>query len=376
MRPAIRSSGWSGLRSSSSNITPAASRRPSRTPSPITCARSGEPNRILNGMVERALYPAYRDACLEAEVALGASRPRFELGAEELREPAPPAASAPAPGADVGADASRSRRPRREGLPRGRPLGRQALPPGDEHGRALRAAHGEEALRCLHPGGSRNVQAKAAASAEALRHGSPKSRGIVVAAADERPTGLAPAELGLAPPTINRHITALRVIHRWAGVSGIAAPMWSFENLHIGVSKKKRDRSQRPPTSLEDLRKVFALPIFTGCKRHRGGTGQVVLRARFTRGRAIHSRRILLGPATHLLHRRPARGDLQAPPRRLPRGRRYPLHPDRRDRNRPRKERWLRPRHPAPPQAPPPRPPRLCHGMPMQLLFSCNCPTR
>ena len=41
-----------------------------------------EPNRILNGMVERALYPAYRDACLEAEAALSAATPRFGLGAE------------------------------------------------------------------------------------------------------------------------------------------------------------------------------------------------------------------------------------------------------------------------------------------------------
>jgi integrase len=116
---------------------------------------------------------------------------------------------------------------------------------------------------------------------------SPKSRMIVLAATEGRPTGLPPAELGLAVPTINRHVTALRVIHRWAGVSGLATPMWSFENLHIGVSKPKRDRSQRPPTSLEDLRKLFALPIFTGCQKHRGGTGQVVLRARFTPGPAI-----------------------------------------------------------------------------------------
>jgi integrase len=116
---------------------------------------------------------------------------------------------------------------------------------------------------------------------------SPRSREIVLAAAEGRPTGLSPAELGLAAPTINRHVTALRVIHRWAGVSGLAVPMWSFEHLHIGVSKTKRDRNQRPPTSLEDLKKLFALPIFTGCQRHRGGTGQTVLRARFTPGPAI-----------------------------------------------------------------------------------------
>lgn len=56
-----------------------------------------EPNRILSGMVERALYPACRDACLEAEAALGASRPRFGLGAEQAHEPAPPATPAPEP---------------------------------------------------------------------------------------------------------------------------------------------------------------------------------------------------------------------------------------------------------------------------------------
>jgi integrase len=116
---------------------------------------------------------------------------------------------------------------------------------------------------------------------------SAKSRAIVLAAAERRPTGLSEGNLGLAPPTIDRHITALRILHRWAGVSGIPAPRWSFENLHIGASKKKRDRSQRAPTSLEDLQKLFALPIFTGCRKHRGGTGQVDLRARFTPGPAI-----------------------------------------------------------------------------------------
>jgi hypothetical protein len=97
---------------------------------------------------------------------------------------------------------------------------------------------------------------------------SEKSRQIVLAAAEGRPSGLPEAELGLAPSTINRHITALRVIHRWARTAGVAAPTWSFENLHIGVSKKKRDRNQRPATSLDDLEKLFALPIFTGCQPH------------------------------------------------------------------------------------------------------------
>jgi integrase len=250
-----------------------------------------EPNRILNGMVERALYPAYRDACLEAEAALGTSRPRFGLAAEQPHQPAPPATPAPEP----------------EPAPQSGPTLNELVGLAVKDFRAdgrwddklCRQATSTVAVFELLTGPrpfAAYTQENLATFRRKLRllpkrydMSSAKSRAIVLAAAEERPTGLEPAELGLAPPTINRHITALRVLYRWAGVSGLAAPMWSFENLHIGVSKKKRDRSQRPPTSLEDLEKLFALPIFTGCKRHRGGTGQVVLRARFTPGPAtIH----------------------------------------------------------------------------------------
>lgn len=61
---------------------------------PGTCAfhlrRLGfEPNRFLDAIVERALYPAYRDACLEAEVALGSPRPAFAAAPETAPRPAP-----------------------------------------------------------------------------------------------------------------------------------------------------------------------------------------------------------------------------------------------------------------------------------------------
>jgi integrase len=244
-----------------------------------------EPNRVLNGMVERALYPAYRDACIEAEVALGASRPRFGLGTEEPHQPDRPAASESAVATG----------------PMLRELVGLAVKDFHADGRwddkLCRQATSTVALFELLTGAkpfAAYTQEDLATFRRKLRllpkrydMSSPKSRVVVLAAAEERPTGLAATELGLAAPTINRHITALRVIHRWAGVSGIAAPMWLFENLHIGVSKKKRDRSQRPPTSIEDLRRLFALPIFTGCQPHRGGTGQVILRARFTPGPAI-----------------------------------------------------------------------------------------
>ncbi|HEY0411692.1 MAG TPA: hypothetical protein VGD66_00950 [Allosphingosinicella sp.] len=103
---------------------------------------------------------------------------------------------------------------------------------------------------------------------------SEKSRQIVLAAAEGRPTGLPAAELGLAAPTINRHITALRGIHRWAGMAGVAAPTWSFESLHIVVSKKKRARNQRPATSLDDLNKLFASRSSWDVSRIVGGPGK------------------------------------------------------------------------------------------------------
>jgi integrase len=245
-----------------------------------------EPNRVLSAMVERALYPAYRDACLEAEAALS-----------------PPA-------------------PAHEPFPRAEPVVApviQAPPPAPAVGPTLvelviLAAEDKRADRCWDDKLCR--QAKSTVAVFELLVGakpfasftqedlagfkrklrllpkrydmtSEKSRQIVLAAAERRPTGLPAAQLGLTPPTINRHMTALRVIHRWAGTAGVARPMWSFENLHIFISKKTRERNQRPATKLDDLIKLFALPIFTGCQRHRGGFGRVVLRARFTRGPVI-----------------------------------------------------------------------------------------
>ncbi len=246
-----------------------------------------EPNRILNGMVERALYPAYRDACLEAEAALvpstshaAAGQPRVEPVASQSPEAVPPP---PATGPSLGELAALAAKDLRADGRWDEKLCRQGI--------STVAVF--ELLTGLKPFAS-YTQEDLAKFKRKLRllpkrydMTSEKSRQIVLAAAEERPTGLPPGDLGLAPPTINRHITALRVIHRWAGMAGVAAPEWNFERLHIGISKKKRDRNQRPPTSIEDLKKLFALPIFTGCQCHSGRTGQVALRARFTPGATI-----------------------------------------------------------------------------------------
>jgi integrase len=244
-----------------------------------------EPNRILSAIVERALYPAYRDACLEAEATLGPTRPAFFSPPENSQAAAPESAPSPgpAPGPTLGELVGLAIADLRAD--------------GRWDDKLCRQARSTVAVFELLIGGKRFAELTQEDLATFWRKvrllpkrydmTSPKSREIVLAAAEGRPTGLSPAELGLAAPTINRHVTALRVIHRWAVVSGLPTPMWSFENLHIGGSKTQRDRNQRPPTSLEDLKKLFALPIFTGCQRHRGGTGQAVLRARFTPGPAI-----------------------------------------------------------------------------------------
>ena len=258
---------------------------------PGTCAfhlrRLGfEPNRFLDAIVERALYPAYRDACLEAEAA---------LVPPPARKPPPPreepvvaaAVVTPPPGAAVGPSLGELAALAAKDL---RADGRW----DDKLCRQVKSTVAVfELLMGVKPFASR-TQEDLASFKRKLRlvpkrydMASEKSRQIVLSAAEGRPTGLPEAELGLAPPTINRHITALRVLHRWARTAGVAAPTGSFENLHIGASKKKRDRNQRPATSFDDLRKLFAHPIFTGCQPHRGGTGQVVLRARFTPGPAI-----------------------------------------------------------------------------------------
>jgi len=244
-----------------------------------------EPNRILNGMLERALYPAYRDACLQAESAL--SPPARAPEPAPRAEPVAPAAPAPTPTPAVGPTL----------VELAELAAKDLHADGRWDDKLCRQAKSTVAVFELLVGAkpfASCTQKDLAGFKRKLRllpkrydMTSEKSRQIALAAGEGQPTGLPAAELGLAAPTINRHITALRVIHRWAGTAGVARPMWSFENLHIVISKKKRERNQRPATSLEDLRKLFALPIFSGCQPHRGGTGQVVLRARFAPGPAI-----------------------------------------------------------------------------------------
>jgi integrase len=253
---------------------------------PSTCAfhlrRLGfEPSRFLDAIVERALYPAYRDACLEAEAALtAASQPRV---VEPVAAPPSQGAPPPAAGPSVSELAALAAKDLRADGRWDDKLCRQAI----STVAVFELLIGVKPFASCTQEDLANFKRKLRLLPKRYDMTSEKSRQIVLAAAAEKPTGLLAAEFGLAPSTINRHITALRVIHRWAATVGVAAPEWKFENLHVGISKKKRARNQRPPTSPDDLKKLFALPIFTGCQPHRGGTGQAMLRARFTPGATI-----------------------------------------------------------------------------------------
>ncbi|MEA3040889.1 MAG: hypothetical protein QOC65_378, partial [Sphingomonadales bacterium] len=163
-----------------------------------------EPNRILNGMVERALYPAYRDACLEAEAALGASRPRFALGTEQPHQPAPPATPEP-----VQASATGPMLGELVGLAvedfraEGRwddKLCRQAT----STVALFELLTGEKPFAAFTQEDLATFRRKLRPLPKRYDMSSAKSRAIVLAAAEERPTSLAPMELGLAAPTINR----------------------------------------------------------------------------------------------------------------------------------------------------------------------------
>lgn len=87
--------------------------------------------------------------------------------------------------------------------------------------------------------------------------------------------------------TRNRHISSLKGIHRWAKKNGLDVPAIDFEGLFIFVSKATRGRKLRAATPKDDVGSLFALPVFVGCLPHLGGTGQKVLRARFSAGTVI-----------------------------------------------------------------------------------------
>lgn len=254
-----------------------------------------QPHDGLRDMVERALYPAYRDACRDAEAVLQGYAPTSKYAAPpapvvSLASPSEPAVVS-APGAEAGPcmtdfieqaivdlvvdevwDEKSGRQARSTVALFELLIGKK---PFVEYTQADFAAF-KRKIRCL---------------PERYDMTSPKSRAEVLKVVAERETDPEFQKKGnkaaRSNRTRNRHISSLRGIYRWAGKNGLAKPAIDFENLFVTETTAKRGRDLRPATTKDDVSALFALPVFTGCQTHAGGTGQKVLKARFTPGDAI-----------------------------------------------------------------------------------------
>jgi integrase len=267
-----------------------------------------EPQNGLRSMVERALYPAYRDACLEAEEQLQAARLR--PAASPFRKAAPVGATVEETAVAAAKERDKETDPT---APKGTdPCQDQAMSAFVEQ--AIRDLAADEKWDAKSGRQARSTVAlfelligkkpfadytqadfaafkrKTLILPERYDMSSAKSREAVLKLVTEReadPAFLKQKKLLRSNRTRNRHISSLRGIYRWAMDNGVQTPAINFESLFIAVSKAKRTRNLRPATPIVDVAKLFSLSIFTGCQPHAGGTGRVVLNARFSSGDTI-----------------------------------------------------------------------------------------
>ena len=261
-----------------------------------------EPSDARRSVVRRALYPAYRDACLEAERTLqaamagssGASAAATSAPAgivpTDVAPDAAPASSSPTD-ADCMSDfvlqaisdlmndeawvAKTGRQARStvalfELLIGRKPFAAILQSDLSTFKRKIRFLPKRYSMS---DAGSRKIVLEAVAQGEARAAETEKSGKKAVSSLSNR--------------TLNRHLSSLSTLLIWARGDGRTVPALSFDALQTFISKRKRARNQRPATSILDIQKMFALPVFTGCQQHSGGTGQIILRARRTPGPAI-----------------------------------------------------------------------------------------
>ena len=253
--------------------------------------RGYEPNDRLRWMLELAVYPHFRDAHIEAEIALQEAIAPIE----DVQYPAE--TGAPSVGLDTAATGVKSG-------PLLCDFVEQAITDlvAEETWdiKSARQARSSAALFELLVGQKpfetytqadfASFKRKVAYLPARYDMGSDKSRAALLQriADFEADDSLQKDKLQhLSARTRNRHISSLKGLYRWASKNGMALPAVKFNDLFIAVSKAKRARSLRPATPADDVGKLFALPVFTGCQPHSGGTGQKVLGARFTPGDAI-----------------------------------------------------------------------------------------
>ncbi|MBN9504449.1 MAG: tyrosine-type recombinase/integrase [Altererythrobacter sp.] len=257
-----------------------------------------EPNRQLVGMVTRALYPAYRDAVLAAQEQLDEMLGRKHAPKVETSEPSPQPAAAPAAPAECPPavlDEITN--------PTFSDLCRQAADNKELDGEwSSKTARQRRALGLLFEllVGPRRVaeitqadlstfKNKRRLITEKLSPASEKDRERILDLADRTltPKELKDLEGGPHAKTMNRDLTGLSAIFKWGRDNGKAVPPLRPNALRMKLPTDTRARDDRPPTSEADLKRLFALPIFTGCLPHHGGKGRRVLNCRFTPGAAI-----------------------------------------------------------------------------------------
>lgn len=250
-----------------------------------------EPHNGLRRMVERALHPAYRDACLDAERRrLGVNGP---VSASPYAQPAP--AGAPAPGVPSADDG--------EYLSDFIEAAISALVANERwDGKSGRQARSTVTLFELLMDRKKlgaYLQDDLTAFMNKLRF-VPKRYDLTSAVSrksvlDHVAAGEAAAgEAGGKPipgersnRTRNRHLSSLAAIVRWGVTNNKGKSDITFDKQFAIVSKRKRARSERPATSKDDVAALFAVPTWTGSQLHRGGTGAAILKARVTPGDVI-----------------------------------------------------------------------------------------
>jgi len=257
-----------------------------------------EPSDARRRTVRRALNPAYRDACLDAEKSLQSA-----FGQQ------PKSGASPYAAADIATDHAPKRgdaAPTESAAvgPRMSEITQQAINEliadeawGQKSGRQLLSTVrlfelliGPQPFASLTQNDLATFKRKLRFVPKTYSMSDARSCEAVLEAvraceAAEKANGgkASNASYSLSNRTLNRHLSSLSTLHIWARANGLAVPPLLFDQLQ-SKSRRDRTRDQRPAISVEDVSKLFALPTFCGSQVHAGGTGQIVLRARKTAG--------------------------------------------------------------------------------------------
>lgn len=257
-----------------------------------------EPSDARRRIVRRALNPAYRDACLEAEKLLQSAfgqQPKSGSSAYAAPDVAMDRPSVPSDAAPVGAVDAGPRMSEITQRASNELIADEAW--GAKSGRQLRSTVelfelliGPQPFASLTQNDLARFKRKLRFVPKIYSMRDPRSRKAVLEAvsaceAAEKANGgkASKATYSLSNRTLNRHLSSLSTLHVWARANGFAVPPLFFDQLQT-KSKRDRSRNQRPAVSIDDVGKLFALPSFCGSRDHAGGTGQIVLRARKTAG--------------------------------------------------------------------------------------------